>query len=225
MMQIVNLICHLEQCTKQISYSRIFIMSMVFSSDEQWTIKPGASASFTGPDGESFRKVVLMLAAGVQSYPEIPKQRGAFVSVLESGKEIRGALEVDKADPHMKWMDADGLNKIWGSTGRESSLRLLHGYDLSSNALLWVCGKDHEFLAQIPLHRMIVDEFGKKVQAPRYSEIRDAGTMASAMTKCCANCFKRMDVRKICGKCHCVKYCSRECQKDHWPEHRKTCQP
>ena len=26
-----------------------------------------------------------------------------------------------------------------------------------------------------------------------------------------------------CGKCKAVKYCSRDCQKTHWKEHRKVC--
>lgn len=28
---------------------------------------------------------------------------------------------------------------------------------------------------------------------------------------------------KRCGQCHVVAYCSRECQREHWPRHRKVC--
>ena len=28
---------------------------------------------------------------------------------------------------------------------------------------------------------------------------------------------------KACGKCKCVKYCSRDCQVSHWKKHKKAC--
>jgi len=44
---------------------------------------------------------------------------------------------------------------------------------------------------------------------------------------CCACCGKAEvdDVKlKKCGGCNLVKYCSVECQKNHRPQHKKTCQ-
>ena len=39
---------------------------------------------------------------------------------------------------------------------------------------------------------------------------------------CCA--FPRHNWSKTrCGKCHAVRYCGRECQVAHWPEHRPVC--
>ena len=29
--------------------------------------------------------------------------------------------------------------------------------------------------------------------------------------------------RKMCARCHVQRYCSAECQKDHWPEHKLEC--
>ena len=26
-----------------------------------------------------------------------------------------------------------------------------------------------------------------------------------------------------CGRCHMIKYCSRECLVAHWPQHKKLC--
>ena len=43
---------------------------------------------------------------------------------------------------------------------------------------------------------------------------------------CCANCGKAEvdDVKlKKCGGCGLVKYCSIECQKNHWPQHKREC--
>ena len=43
----------------------------------------------------------------------------------------------------------------------------------------------------------------------------------------CTNCGKsRGDLGRrlrVCSKCECVKYCSRECQVKHWPIHKKQC--
>ncbi|KAH9921635.1 uncharacterized protein B0H18DRAFT_1020599 [Fomitopsis serialis] len=43
--------------------------------------------------------------------------------------------------------------------------------------------------------------------------------------KMCAKCGKTDGSLKICSKCHAVKYCSPECQRADWREHKKTCTP
>jgi len=43
--------------------------------------------------------------------------------------------------------------------------------------------------------------------------------------KMCAKCGKTDGSLKICSKCHAVKYCSSECQRADWREHKKTCTP
>jgi ankyrin repeat protein len=30
---------------------------------------------------------------------------------------------------------------------------------------------------------------------------------------------------KMCSRCRWVRYCSKECQKEHWPVHRPDCKP
>lgn len=39
----------------------------------------------------------------------------------------------------------------------------------------------------------------------------------------CIICATRCDAK--CQKCRMVYYCSQECQKKHWPLHKKTCKP
>jgi len=42
----------------------------------------------------------------------------------------------------------------------------------------------------------------------------------------CANCDKGeecIDSLKTCSKCNMAKYCNRECQLAHWPQHKKDC--
>ncbi|KAF7344531.1 hypothetical protein MSAN_01935000 [Mycena sanguinolenta] len=43
----------------------------------------------------------------------------------------------------------------------------------------------------------------------------------------CATCFKpetKELKHRRCGSCQKAAYCSKECQKEHWPIHKKTCQ-
>lgn len=42
---------------------------------------------------------------------------------------------------------------------------------------------------------------------------------------CCVGCRKLFDKVRKCGRCKVVFYCSVECQRDHWPEHKKICRP
>jgi hypothetical protein len=44
---------------------------------------------------------------------------------------------------------------------------------------------------------------------------------ATLTFRLCANCANSGSVR--CGGCKQVRYCGADCQKNHWPEHKKTC--
>ena len=39
----------------------------------------------------------------------------------------------------------------------------------------------------------------------------------------CRNCLECVDKASRCGRCLGVWYCSRECQREHWPVHRPCC--
>ena len=47
--------------------------------------------------------------------------------------------------------------------------------------------------------------------------------MSAATINTCAACGKEGDCLKSCGACKLVKYCSRECQANHRPMHKKEC--
>mmetsp|Transcript_21574 Transcript_21574/g.51932 ORF Transcript_21574/g.51932 Transcript_21574/m.51932 type:complete len:214 (+) Transcript_21574:149-790(+) len=39
----------------------------------------------------------------------------------------------------------------------------------------------------------------------------------------CAHCSTSLPTMKLCTRCRCVYYCSRECQTRHWREHKTMC--
>ncbi|TFK37232.1 hypothetical protein BDQ12DRAFT_713611 [Crucibulum laeve] len=51
------------------------------------------------------------------------------------------------------------------------------------------------------------------------------GEIAPRTEKRCDACGDNQKSLKNCGKCQVARYCSVECQRKHWPTHKKTCQP
>ena len=43
--------------------------------------------------------------------------------------------------------------------------------------------------------------------------------------RCCVGCLTTAQKKplKQCSGCHLIKYCSTECQRKNWPNHKKTC--
>ncbi|KAH9847810.1 ankyrin [Lenzites betulinus] len=52
-----------------------------------------------------------------------------------------------------------------------------------------------------------------------------AGVANPLDEKACVTCGKANGELKFCAKCHSTWYCSRECQKKHWPTHKRSCAP
>ena len=44
------------------------------------------------------------------------------------------------------------------------------------------------------------------------------------LTNKCDNCFRTDKKLLNCGSCRLTKYCSRECQREHWKGHKLTCE-
>ena len=62
---------------------------------------------------------------------------------------------------------------------------------------------------------------------PKSLHARRCYQEAGLMDIMCARCGSIEDLEKFkkCGRCENVCYCSRECQKAHWKEHKKECIP
>ena len=41
----------------------------------------------------------------------------------------------------------------------------------------------------------------------------------------CATCDRHLRKEKTCDRCRSVSYCSRECQREDWAQHKAACSP
>lgn len=51
---------------------------------------------------------------------------------------------------------------------------------------------------------------------------KNARMIVAAGSAGCSNCGKDGSLRP-CSRCHIVRYCSKDCQRQHWREHRRDC--
>lgn len=83
-----------------------------------------------------------------------------------------------------------------------------------------LASKHPEILGPLNKKMENAQEFFSALQAQADSNGRIA--QRDIMTHTCAACGEKNPSKK-CGNCKGVGYCSRECQKAHWPIHKKTC--
>lgn len=72
----------------------------------------------------------------------------------------------------------------------------------------------------------LLDDNETKTKAQELLEQSNNSSLPSALEpksgKCCHVCGRTGDMKK-CARCKAVFYCGAECQKKHWPEHKKEC--
>ncbi len=70
------------------------------------------------------------------------------------------------------------------------------------------------------------DAVGALVKA-KWVSVRETALHELAITRVCACCKKRSDGKtprfQVCARCERVHYCTRECQRAAWREHKKYC--
>jgi hypothetical protein len=71
-------------------------------------------------------------------------------------------------------------------------------------------------------------EFGNRITKPMSTMLEVSLPGASmivlntTMTRLCANCSNIVNL-KLCTGCRAVRYCSDNCQKIHWTQHKQSC--
>jgi len=127
-----------------------------------WTIPPNASASFQGEDGERFRRLVLVVAATLQTRWR-PPGRGCFFTRISSQNALRRAV-LREEHPMVVWLpEADMPPSQTKNTAAS--------YDLDKEFLYWVMAPKHNFLAHVPTHQPIYECVGgEAVQPVRVTE-------------------------------------------------------
>jgi hypothetical protein len=76
----------------------------------------------------------------------------------------------------------------------------------------------HKELARV----VLLPADGPDARKTALGVINSAGVMHPLPQRYCANCGTQTAVRWKC-RCERVRYCSRDCYRNHWPDHRPEC--
>lgn len=63
---------------------------------------------------------------------------------------------------------------------------------------------------------------GRSFKAKSVSFVDPALPRPRIVNKICSLCYKKENLQR-CAGCQCVHYCSKVCQKKHWPDHKMRC--
>ena len=67
------------------------------------------------------------------------------------------------------------------------------------------------------------EHYAAHLQASLSSHEQHLALMTGAVA--CAGCGRPAVGLRACARCRAVRYCSRECQAAHWPQHKRQCRP
>ncbi|KAK9820017.1 hypothetical protein WJX72_005202 [[Myrmecia] bisecta] len=91
---------------------------------------------------------------------------------------------------------------------------------------------DHAGVAHEVIYHHIIPQPGRKMHASlaalpyawhRLRGCKHSDVVAEAIPLQCAQCGKRVDGKLRCARCGRGLYCGKDCQKQHWPVHRRSC--
>ena len=77
------------------------------------------------------------------------------------------------------------------------------------------------------------EKYGRKMEAKEFVRVALSPLFTSPnfsndeedvdLDPACERCSVILPRMLMCGRCKTAKYCSKDCQKSHWPEHKVTC--
>ncbi len=110
---------------------------------------------------------------------------------------------------------------LWRYIFRVNSIKILPNTWQKKNIPL---GADSPWLATF-LSPHYLDCPFKKVsyEAFKLKNPKKAEELEDKKGGCCASCKKKCESLKRCLRCLTVKYCSVECQRGHWSQHKSVC--
>lgn len=73
------------------------------------------------------------------------------------------------------------------------------------------------------MERCSTDELQTFFADTYHMSLEDVCRTSLAMMQICAQCGRFSEIMPKCGRCLSVRYCSAECQKLHWKQHKKEC--
>lgn len=104
----------------------------------------------------------------------------------------------------------------------------LHGCSSWNNAMGGIANDSHAE-CRVTVNGQIINSARAEMQPPPIQlGARRCYQQAGLCDINCLNCGRKEEPRekfKKCGQCENVCYCSKECQKAHWKEHKKDCKP
>ena len=82
------------------------------------------------------------------------------------------------------------------------------------------CNRPTDDPSSSDLHKTSSMAASSKIQGHSDDSEREPTSLATSK---CAHCSKTKSSLKRCGKCRSISYCSVECQRLHWPQHKHAC--
>ena len=82
------------------------------------------------------------------------------------------------------------------------------------------CNQPTDDPSSSDLHKTSSMAASSKIQGHSDDSEREPTSLATSK---CAHCNKTKSSLKCCGKCRSISYCSVECQRLHWPQHKHAC--
>lgn len=138
--------------------------------------------------------------------------QASITNIYDDGNLIGSLLEamkeIDWEDLLLEMVDAHALYRIMKTDDADSAV-VLAGFDHAKNI--------EKMLARLGYVRCYHEAYASPAQFPlsAYNQIL-------ITPKACGECFKE-ESQLRCGACKAVRYCSQDCQRKAWPQHKKVC--